>query len=88
MKIKAVWLTALLLALDSICFAQSKTLTFKQYAASAENPKTIKVNNSANAKRTKQFARAMCLIIVCAKQLLNCKLTAVWRSSNAERLRL
>lgn len=44
MKFKSVLLAALVLAFGSVCFAQSEALTFKQYAAPAENLKNVKVN--------------------------------------------
>lgn len=44
MKIKSVLLTVLFLSFGSVCFGQSETLTFKQYAVRAENLKNVKVN--------------------------------------------
>lgn len=56
MKIKSVLLTALVLIFGSICFGQSKKITFKQYAVKAENLKNVKVNlashRNANTYRT------------------------------------
>jgi hypothetical protein len=44
MKIKSVLLTVLFLSFGSICFAQSKKLTFQQYGVPVENLKNVKVN--------------------------------------------
>jgi len=44
MKIKYLFLTAMLLALASVGFAQSKTPTFERYAAKVETIKNVKVN--------------------------------------------
>lgn len=56
MKINIVLITALFLAFSLIGFAQSKTPTFKQYAAKVETIKNVKVNlkshKNANMFRT------------------------------------
>lgn len=56
MKIRGLFLTALLLTVASTGFAQSKTPTFKQYAAKVEKIKNVKVNlkshKTANMFRT------------------------------------
>lgn len=44
MKIKSVLLATLVLAFGSVCFAQSKALTFNQYSVPVENLKNVKVN--------------------------------------------
>ena len=48
MKFKLILLTALFSAFGSVCLAQSKTLTFKQYAVAAENLENVKVNLSSH----------------------------------------
>src|SRR5215210_4224975 len=56
MKIRFVLLTALILALSSIGFAQKTTPSFTQYAARVEKTKNVKVNlkshKTANTYRT------------------------------------
>jgi hypothetical protein len=56
MRLKMVLLTALIVALSSIGFAQSNTPTFKQYAAKVEKRKNVRVNlkshKNANMFRT------------------------------------
>lgn len=48
MKFKLILLTAMLFAFNSICLAQSKTPTFKQYGVAAENLANVKVNLSSH----------------------------------------
>lgn len=53
MKFKPFLLTALVLAFGSICFAQTKKTTFKQYGVPIENLKNVKVDlqSSPEARR-------------------------------------
>lgn len=44
MKIKILYLTTILFTFAAVSFAQTKTPTFKQYAAKVEKKKNIKVN--------------------------------------------